>query len=48
MNFYVIETANAHNFADDNRLTAFGNNIQNSIHLLESESSAAIKWFKNN
>ena len=44
--FYV--TANAHNFADDNTLTAFTNNIQNLIHLLESESSVAIKWFKDN
>ena len=26
--FYVIETANAHNFADDNPWTAFANNIQ--------------------
>ena len=46
--FYVIETAHAHNFADDNTLTAFANNIQNLIHLLESESSVAIKWFKDN
>ena len=46
--FYVIETANAHNFVDDNTLTAFANNIQNLIHLRESESSVAIKWFKNN
>ena len=30
--FYVIETANAHNYADDNTLTAFENNIQNLIH----------------
>ena len=27
--FYVIEIANAHNFADDNKLTAFANSIQN-------------------
>ena len=46
--FYVTENANAHNFADDNTLTAFANNIQNLIHLLESESSAAIKWFRDN
>ena len=41
--FYVIETANAHNFADDNILSAFANNIKNLIHLLESECSLAIK-----
>ena len=46
--FYVIEIANAHNFADDNTLTAFANSIQNLIHLLESESSVVIKWFKDN
>ena len=41
--FHVIEIANARNFADDNMLTAFANNIQNLIHFLESESSVAIK-----
>ena len=46
--FYVIEIANAHNFAEDNTLTTFANNIQNLIHLLEPESSVAIKWFKDN
>ena len=46
--FYIIEIANAHNFADDNMLTAFANNIQNLIYLLESESSVTIKWFKDN
>ena len=46
--FYVIETVNAHNIADDNTLTAFANNIQNLIYLLEFECSVAIKWFKDN
>ena len=46
--FYVIETANAHNFADDSTLTVFANKIQNLIHLLEPESILAIKWFKDN
>ena len=46
--FYVTETANARNFGDGNTLTAFTNNIQNLIHLLESENSVAIKWFKDN
>ena len=31
---YVIETINANNFADDNTLTTFANNIQNLIYLL--------------
>ena len=46
--FYVIKIANAHSFADDNTLTVFANNIQNLIHLLGSESSMEIKWFKDN
>ena len=46
--FYVIETSNAHNFADDNTFSAFANNIKNLKHLLESECSLAIKWFKDN
>ena len=46
--FYVTETANAHNFADGITLTAFANNIQSLIHLLEPECSVAIKWFKDN
>ena len=52
--FYVIETASAHNFAGVNTLTAFANNIQNLLleispkkHLLESECSVGIKWFKD-
>ena len=45
---YITEIANAHNFVDDNALTDFVNNIQNLIHLLESENSLAIKLFKEN
>ena len=32
--FYVIDIANAHNFADDNTVSALANSIQNLIHLL--------------
>ena len=46
--FYVIEIANARNFADDKTLNAFANNIQNLIHFLEPESNVTIKWFKDN
>ena len=46
--FYVIEIANARNFADDKTLNAFANNIQNLIHFLEHESNVTIKWFKDN
>ena len=40
--FYVIETANVFNFADDNTLIAFPNNIQNWKDLLEPESSLIV------
>ena len=46
--FNFIEIVNAHNFAEDNTLTAFASNIQNLIHLLEFECRVAIKWFKDN
>ena len=46
--FYVIETANPQNLAHDYTLTAFGNNIQNLIHLLKSESRVVVNWFKDN
>ena len=42
----LIVTTNAHNFEDT--LTAFANNIENLIYLLESERSLVIKWFKDN
>ena len=44
--FCVNEAANVHNFADDNALTAFANNIQNLKHLLASESSVTINGSK--
>ena len=43
---YFIESANTHNFADDNSVTASSYNIQNLIHFSEAESSAVVKWFK--
>ena len=41
-----MKTANVHNLADENGLTAFAINIQNLIHLWECESSVAVKRFK--
>ena len=46
--FWVTEFANAHNFANDNTLTALANNIWNLIHLLESECSVTVKRFRDN
>ena len=45
--FYsFIENAKVYNFADDNTLTTFAQNVRNLISVLESESNIAIDWFK--
>ena len=46
--FHVIQSANAHNFVDDDTLTALAKSIQNLIHLVESECCVVIKLFKDN
>ena len=46
--YYFIENTKVHNFADDNTLTTFAQNIRNLISVLESESNIAIDWFKTN
>ena len=46
--FRVIQSANAHNFADDDTLTALEKSIQNLIHLVESECCVTIKLFQYN
>ena len=38
----------AHNFADDNTLSSFARTIKNLVRTLESESSCAINWFRDN
>ena len=45
---YFIENANVHNFADDNMLTTFAQNVQNLISVLESEINIATDWFETN
>ena len=46
--YYFIKNANVHNFADDNTLTTFAQNIGTVISILESESKIAIDWFETN
>ena len=46
--YYFIENANVDNFADDNTLTTFSQNVRNLTSVLESESDIAIDWFKPN
>ena len=44
--YYFIKNANVHNFADDNTLTTFAQNVGTLISILESESKIAIDWFE--
>ena len=46
--YYFIKNANVHNFADDNTLTTFPQNIVTLISVLQSESNIAIDWFETN
>ena len=46
--YYFIENAKVQNFADDNMLTIFSQNVQNLISVLGSESNIAIDRFKTN
>ena len=46
--YYFIKNANGHNFADDNTLAIFAQNVWNLISVLESESNIAIDWFETN
>ena len=46
--YYFIKNANVHNFADDNTLTTFAQNVGTLISILESESNIATDWFETN
>ena len=35
-----------HNFADDNRLSVFAENVSKLINILQSESDVITDWFK--
>ena len=37
-----------HNFADDNTLSAFAENVSKLINILQSESAVITDWFKKN
>ena len=37
-----------HNFADDNTLSAFAENVSKLINILQSESEVITDWFKEN
>ena len=46
--YYFIKNANVNNFADDNTLTTFVQNVGTLIPALESESKIDIDWFETN
>ena len=46
--FFFILIASVHNFADDNTLSAFAENVSKSINVLQSESEVITDWFKKN
>ena len=44
--FFFILIASVHNFADDNTLSAFAENVSKLINILQSESEVTTDWFK--
>ena len=44
--FSSLKLASAHNFADDNTLSAFANTVTELIHILQAESEKVIEWFQ--
>ena len=46
--FFFILIASVHNFTDDNRLSAFAENVSELINILQGESEVITDWFKKN
>ena len=46
--FFFILIASVHNFTDDNRLSAFAENVSELINILQGESEVITDWFKEN
>ena len=46
--YYFTKNANVNNFADDNLLTTFAQNVRILITVLESGSKIATEWFETN
>ena len=45
---YVIEDSEVCNFADDNTIYTFDDNIETILRLLKGDINNALQWFKNN
>ena len=46
--YYFTKNANVNNFADDNLLITFAQNVRTLITVLESGSKIATEWFETN
>ena len=46
--FFFLCNLFVHNFADNNTLSSFARTVKNLVSILESESSCAINWFRDN
>ena len=46
--FLWLSTADLHNFADDNTISAFSKDLQELIKKFEDTSECEINWFRNN
>ena len=46
--FLFIKRATLHNFADDNTISAFSDNIKSLLEILTEQSNEAVNWFKHN
>ena len=46
--FFFILIASVHNFADDNTLSAFAENVSQLINIFQSGSEVITDWFKKN
>ena len=46
--FFFVSNVSLHNFADDNKLSAFAETILELIDILQSGPEIVIDWFKNN
>ena len=46
--FFFLCNVSVHNLADDNTLSSFARTVKNLVSILESGSSCAINWFRDN
>ena len=46
--FFFLCNVSVHHFADNNTLSSFARTVKNLVTILESESSCAINWFRDN